>query len=208
VRVTEAAITCLIADDHPSVLRSIGELIREWGFTVVATTSDGADAQRKIEELEPAVALVDVRMPGVSGVEIARDVTRRGLKTAIVIYTGHDDHALVNEALDAGARGFVLKEAPLDDLQRALRTVAAGGTYVDPVAGGHLLGPNKTVALSPREREILRLLADGLSNDEIGARLFISGETVRTHVKHGVQKLGAKTRTQAVALALRSGIIA
>jgi DNA-binding NarL/FixJ family response regulator len=205
---SERSITCLIADDHPSVLRSIGELIREWGFTIVATTSDGAEAQRKLEELEPEVALVDLRMPGVSGVEIARGATRLGLKTAIVIYTGQDDPALVHEVLDAGARGLVLKEAPLDDLRRALQTVAAGGTYVDPIVGGRMFGSAKDVKLTPREREILRLLAEGLSNDEIGARLFISGETVRTHVKHGVQKLGAKTRTQAVALALRSGDIA
>jgi DNA-binding NarL/FixJ family response regulator len=206
--VSGPSLTCLVADDHPSVLRSITELIREWGFTIVATTSDGSEAQRKLEELEPAVALLDLCMPGVSGVEIAREATRRGLKTAIVIYTGQDDRALVHEALDAGARGLVLKEAPLDDLRRALQTVAAGGTYVDPVVGGHLFGSAREVKLTPREREILRLLAEGLSNAEIGARLFISGETVRTHVKHGVHKLGARTRTQAVALALRSGDIA
>jgi DNA-binding NarL/FixJ family response regulator len=115
------------------------------------------------------------------------------------------------EALDAGVRGFVLKEAPLADLVRAVRTVAGGGSYVDPVLVGVLASPQaveQLPALSQRERDVLRLLADGMSNEQIGKELFISPETVRTHVRKAMDKLDADTRTQAVAKALRQSLIA
>lgn len=131
---------------------------------------------------------------------------RLQLGTPVVLYTAYGDRALVNDALDAGVRGYVLKEAPLAELTRVLQIVAEGGTYVD----GALLSaltPAHAVeslpALTPRERDVLRLLADGLRYDEIGRRLFISPETVRVHVKKAMKKLDADTRTQAVAIALR-----
>jgi DNA-binding NarL/FixJ family response regulator len=204
--VKEESHTCLIADDHPSVLRSVSELVREWGYTIVATTSDGTEALRKLEELHPDVALVDLRMPGTSGIEIAREAARKG-SVPVLIYTGFDDQAFLSEALDAGARGFILKEAPLDDLRRALAVVIAGGTYIDPVLSAHLLGHSGGAKITQREREVLRLLAEGCSNEEIGKLLFISSETVRTHIGKAIRKLGARTRTQAVASAVRSGLI-
>jgi DNA-binding NarL/FixJ family response regulator len=203
---SEQSHTCLIADDHPPVLRSISELVREWGYTIVATTSDGTEALRKLEELQPDVALVDLRMPGTSGIEIAREAARKG-SVPVLIYTGFDDQAFLTEALDSGARGFILKEAPLDDLRRALAIVIAGGTYIDPVLGGHLLAQSAAPKLTEREREVLRCLAEGCSNEEIGNRLFISSETARTHISKATRKLGARTRTEAVASALRSGLI-
>ena len=115
------------------------------------------------------------------------------------------------EALDAGARGFVLKEAPLPDLVRAVETVAHGGSYVDPVLAGVIASAEaagRIPKVTQREREILRLLADGLTNEEIGKELFISPETVRTHVRKAMAKLDADTRTQAVATALRQSLIA
>ncbi len=126
------------------------------------------------------------------------------------LYTGYGDRALLTEALDAGVRGFVLKEAPLDDLLRAVQTVGAGSTYVDPVLAGALASSaiEGVRQLTQRERDVLRLLADGLSNDEIGKRLYISAETVRTHVRKAMAKLDAETRTQAVARALREHLIA
>ena len=149
-------------------------------------------------------------MPRLSGIEVANRVPAVSPDTAIVFYTAFGDRALLSEALDAGARGFVLKEAPLTDLVRAVERVAAGETYVDPVLAGILVSAQmaaKLPALTQREREVLRLLADGLANEEIGKRLFISPETVRTHVRKAMTKLEADTRTQAVATALRQSLI-
>ena len=195
-----------IADDHPPVLRSISQLVREWGYAVVATTGDGTAALEKVRELKPDIALVDLHMPGTSGIEIAQEASRTGA-TAVLIYTGIADQAYLTEALDAGARGFVLKEAPLDDLRRALGVVIAGGTYVDPVVNSHLIGHAAAPQLTKREREALRCLGEGCSNAEIGERLFISHETVRTHVAKATRKLGARTRTEAVVIAFRAGLI-
>jgi Response regulator containing a CheY-like receiver domain and an HTH DNA-binding domain len=129
--------------------------------------------------------------------------------TSIIFYTAYGDRALLSEALDVGVRGFVLKEAPLPDLVRAVERVAAGDAYVDPVLAGVLVSAQseKIPTLTQREREVLRLLADGHSNEEIGKRLFISPETVRTHVRKAMAKLEADTRTQAVAIALRQSLI-
>ena len=126
--------------------------------------------------------------------------------TAVLIYTGYSDSTVYREILDSGARGFVVKDAPLEDLRRALESVAAGGSYVDPAASSQLIG-TQDVGVTQRERDVLRHLAEGLSNDEVGALLFISGETVRAHVKKASRKLGAQNRTQAVALAIRAGLI-
>jgi two-component system response regulator DesR len=148
-------------------------------------------------------------MPRISGIEVARRSRRSSPDTSIMLYTAYGDRALLMEALDAGARGFLLKEAPLGDLVRAVETVAGGGVYVDPVLAGVVASAtDKLPALTQRERDVLRLLADGLSNEEIGQRLFISAETVRTHVRKAMAKLDADTRTQAVATALRQSIIA
>jgi DNA-binding NarL/FixJ family response regulator len=150
-------------------------------------------------------------MPRLSGVEVARRASRSSPSTAVILYSGYGDKALLIEALDAGARGFVLKEAPLVDLHRAIEVVARGETYVDPVLAGALASSEVTAQLpllTQRERDVLRLLADGSSNEEIGKALFISAETVRTHVRKAMAKLEADTRTEAVAKALRRKLIA
>lgn len=204
-------ITCLIADDHPAVLEAVAEFLVQGGIEVVARAVDGEEALRQIERLHPDVALIDVRMPKLGGIELTRRARRSAAGTAVLLYTGYGDRALLSEGLDAGVSGFVLKEAPIDDLLRAIRSVAAGGTYVDPVLAGTLAASPpgaKRPELTVRERDILRLLADGLSNEEIGSKLFISPETVRTHVRKAMTKLGADTRTQAVARALRDELIA
>jgi len=203
----DKARTCLVADDHPSVLRTLTDLLRQWNWTIVASTSDGDDALRRIEELKPAIALIDVQLPGLSGLEIARRAVREVPETAIVVYSGKSDSATVREALDAGVRAFVVKEAPLEGLNRALETVAGGGRYVDPVVSASLLLDTDGPTLTDRERDVLRLLADGCSYDEAGKQLYISPETVRAHVAKALTKLGARTRTQAVAEALRAGLI-
>jgi DNA-binding NarL/FixJ family response regulator len=202
-------VTCVVADDHPAVLEAVAEYLAQGGIEVVARARDGEEALEKIEQRRPDVALVDVRMPKLGGIELALRAQKDAPDTAIVLYTGYGDRAHLTEALDAGVRGFVLKEAPMDDLLRALHAVAEGGTYVDPVLAGMLAisMSAKVPQLTHRERDVLRLLADGLSNEEIGKRLFISAETVRTHVRKAMDKLDADTRTQAVARALRDQLI-
>jgi DNA-binding NarL/FixJ family response regulator len=206
-----APVTCVVADDHPAVLEAVSEYLTQGGVEVVGRALEGEEALAQIEACLPDVALIDVRMPRLGGIELARKAQRTAAGTAILLYTGYGDRALLTEALDAGVRGFVLKEAPMDDLLRAVRAVSAGGTYVDPVLAGAIatsaLG-SELPELTRREREVLRLLADGLSNEEIGKRLYISAETVRTHVRKAMAKLDADTRTQAVARALRDRLIA
>ncbi|HZS24121.1 MAG TPA: response regulator transcription factor [Gaiellaceae bacterium] len=205
-----ASTTIVVADDHPAMLAAVGDTLAKHGFEIVARAADGEQALAAIERAQPDVALVDVRMPRLSGLELAKRLAGVAPGTAVVFYTAFGDRALVSEALDVGARGFVLKEAPLADLVRAVQLVAAGEAYVDPVLAGVLVRSRVTDSLptlTQREREVLRLLADGLSNDEIGRRLHISAETVRTHVRKAMTKLEADTRTQAVAIALRQSII-
>jgi DNA-binding NarL/FixJ family response regulator len=204
-------ITCVVADDHPAVLEAVAEFLVQAGIEVIARARDGEEALEKIEQRKPQVALVDVRMPKLGGIEVTRRAQRSTPETSILLYTGYGDRALLTEALDVGVRGFVLKEAPMDDLIRAIQSVATGGTYVDPVLAGTLAASsigNKLPELTQRERDVLRLLADGLANEEIGKRLYISAETVRTHVRKAMDKLDADTRTQAVARALRDRLIA
>jgi DNA-binding NarL/FixJ family response regulator len=208
---SQAPITCVVADDHPAVLEAVAEFLVQGGIEVIARARDGEEALEKIEQRKPQVALVDVRMPKLGGIELTRRSQRSTPETSILLYTGYGDRALLTEALDAGVRGFVLKEAPMDDLLRAVQSVASGGTYVDPVLAGTLAASsigNKLPELTQRERDVLRLLADGLANEEIGKRLYISAETVRTHVRKAMDKLDADTRTQAVARALRDRLIA
>jgi DNA-binding NarL/FixJ family response regulator len=203
----QTQITCVIADDHPAVLDSVSRVLAARGIGVVAQARDGEDALRAIEEHKPLVAVVDLHMPGLTGIGVAR---RIGRHTALILYTGYSDRALLIEALDAGVRGFVLKEAPLADVARAVETVAKGDVYVDPVLAGVLASgeaAQQLKMLTQREREVLRMLADGLGNEEIGRELHIAGETARAHIRNAMRKLAADTRTHAVAMALRQSLI-
>ena len=208
----ERAVTSvLVADDHPAVVEAVADVLAEHGIEIAGRARDGNDAVEQIELRKPTVAILDLRMPGQSGIEVARIVGRSAPDTAVILYTAFGDRALLTEALDAGARGFVLKEAPLAEVVRAVELVASGRTYVDPVLAGVLsssAATDKMLNLTQRERDVLRLLADGMTNEEIGKSLFISPETVRTHVRKARAKLDADTRTQAVATALRQSLIA
>ena len=206
---TSNPIRAVVADDHPAVLRSVCDVLIDAGVDVVGRASNGEEAATKIEATRPTVAVIDVRMPRLNGIEVASQVSRTTPETAVILYTAYGDRALLSEALDAGVRGFVLKEAPLQDLTRAVDMVSSGAVYVDPVLAGVLASAEseRLPQLTKREREVLRLLADGLSNEEIGKRLFLSPETVRTHVQKAMRRLEADTRTQAVAVALRQSLI-
>ena len=203
---------CVIADDHPAIIDAVSRYLADVDdVEIVAQAQDGDQALRLIEELVPDVAIVDIRMPGATGIDIARKLSAEESPTKVILYTGHSERSLLLEALDAGARGFLVKEAPLDDLARAIRTICGGGTYVDPALAGVLAGPQAAERLptvTKREREILRLLADGMRNEQVAQQLSISPLTVRTHVKNAMQKLEADTRTEAVAKALRDSLIA
>jgi DNA-binding NarL/FixJ family response regulator len=202
--------TCVIADDHPAMLEAMSTCLAEAGVDVVGRAVDGESALELLAQHRPALALVDVRMPRSSGVEVARAAPVASPRTRIVLYSAFAERATLAEAFDLGVRGFVLKEAPLPELTRAVSTVLEGRIYVDPALASVLVRSStaeRTAVLSDRERAILRLVADGLSNGQIGGKLFISPETVRTHLRNAMTKLDADNRTHAVASALRASII-
>jgi len=204
-------VRCLVVDDHAAIREGVKMILaRDREISVIGESSSGDAAIEMAERRRPDVILMDVRMRGMDGFEATRRITAAPPGMAVILYTAHGERGLLAEGLDCGARGYVLKDAPPDDIVRAVKRVAEGGAYVDPTLASELVSPRATEkipALSTREREILGLLANGLSNPEIAARLFISPETVRTHVRNAMAKLEADTRTQAVALALRYALI-
>jgi two-component system nitrate/nitrite response regulator NarL len=203
-----SAITCVVADDHPPILDCLTRFLAGAGIAVVATARDGEAALAAIATHRPAVCIADVRMPKLDGLELARRVHA---DTAVLLYSGVADAGLVSDALDAGARGFALKDAPLEDVGRAVAAVARGDIYVDPVLAASIASTRRQderKTLSQREREVLRMLSDGGSYAEIGSALFLSPDTVRAHAQRAMTKLGARTRTQAVAVAMRDALIA
>lgn len=199
-------ISCVVADDHPAILQAVSDYLNRRGYLVAASARDGKEALAEIEEHRPSVAVVDLRLPDMSGIEVARRVTRSVPASAVLIYSAYAEAMQAVAALDAGARGFALKEAPLSDLANAVDMVAAGLEYIDPVLAP-ALAQVVSSELTSRERDVLRALADGLTNEASGERLGISAESIRTHVRKATEKLGAETRTQAVATALRQSII-
>lgn len=202
--------TCLVADDHPAVTHVVSQLLLDRGFEVLATVEDGADALDEIVRLRPDIAVLDLAMPNLSGIEVARQAAVSSPETAVLLYTGHGQEALLREALDAGVQGLVLKHAPVIEVIRAIETVATGRVYVDPTLAVPLIEAGKKPSrndLTQREREVLRLIADGRSNEEIGKALYISPQTVRTYVRKAMAKLQCRNRTHAVATALRRSLI-
>jgi two-component system, NarL family, nitrate/nitrite response regulator NarL len=205
------SISCVLADDHPPVLQFLSRFLSNSGITITASTRDGDEALRKIQQTHPTVAVLDARMPRLSGLDVMRTLHEDGSPTRVILYTGYGDDGLLSEALDCGVGGVLDKEAPLDDLLRAIRIVAEGGTYLDPTAAASLIAHRnrqRAHALTQREREVLSLLSAGNTNDQVGAALCISPQTVRTHVQKAMEKLGASTRVAAVAYAMRQGLIA
>jgi DNA-binding NarL/FixJ family response regulator len=200
---------CLVADDHPGLVVAVSDFLERNGVTLVAVAGDGEEAVQKAVETAPDVALVDLRMPKLSGLDLIWRLRESSPCTEVIVYTADATDELAVDVIRAGAAGLVLKEAPLDDILRALQAAVSGRKFVDAtLAARALMKPRRGRSpLSPREEDVLRLLAEGLGNDAIGRRLGISGETVRTHVQKASHRLGASTRTQAVATALRRGMI-
>jgi DNA-binding NarL/FixJ family response regulator len=205
--VQQEQLEVIVVDDHLTMRRGVELLLRDAGFRVAGVAGQVNEARTLLARRRYDVALIDVRLGEESAVELVEEVLRQHPQAPIVLYTGYTraDSGL-HAALRAGARGFVLKSSPAPQLIEALRIVAAGGNYVDPKLAGmlsHAGELSRLSSLSPRELEILELLADGLNGQMIADRLFLSPETVRTHVRNATAKLGAHTRVQAVALVVR-----
>ncbi len=201
-------ITCLIADDHEVVREGLRlSLSRAPHIRVVGEASDGASAVAIAERRHPDVVIMDVRMPGMDGLEATKELSQKLPETSVLIFTAFSERSLLGRGMESGAKGYILKEAPHQTLVRAIEKVANGEGYVDPALMPAFLTKDKEDMLTAREREILQLLADGMSNADAASRLFISQETVKSHVRHILAKLEADTRTHAVAIALRESII-
>jgi DNA-binding NarL/FixJ family response regulator len=203
------AITCLIADDHEVVREGLRlALSRSPRIRVVGEASDGESAVALAERRRPDVVMMDVRMgSGIDGIEAAKQIRRNAPRSRVLIFTGQPERNLLSRGRDAGCAGYLLKEAPQATIIRAIERIAGGAEFVDPALAPSLIASERDGLLTNREREILQLLANGMSNNDVAAQLFISQETVKSHVRHILAKLEADTRTQAVAIALREAII-
>jgi DNA-binding NarL/FixJ family response regulator len=221
VNATPAAVRIVIADDQQIVRDGFAALLdSQPDFTVVGTASDGEEATRVCRRLHPDVVLMDVRMPGTDGIEATRRMAEDADPPRVLILTTFDLDEYVYDALRAGASGFLLKDVTAERLFDAVRIIAAGDALLAPNVTRRLISefvrqrPDPTAAIIPRldqlthrETEILRLLAEGLSNPEIAARLVVTEETVKTHVSRVLRKLGLRDRTQAVITAYETGLI-
>ena len=216
------AIRNIVADDHQVVRAGFAALLdTQPDFAVVGTACDGAEAVRMGRDLHPDVTLMDIRMPGTDGIEATRQLTGSGQDgPRVLILTTFDLDEYVYDALCAGASGFLLKDVTAERLFDAVRVVAAGEALLAPTVTRRLISefarlrPNAgaplaagLAALTPRETQVLRLVAEGLSNPEIAARLVVTEETVKTHVSRVLSKLGLRDRTQAVVTAYESGLV-
>ncbi|MFI0357277.1 response regulator [Actinomadura sp. 9N407] len=204
-------ITLLIVDDHPVVRDGLrGMFAATPGFDVLAEAADGREAVTLAADLLPDVILMDLRMPGGGGVEAITELGRRGLPCKVLVLTTYDTDSDTIPAIEAGATGYLLKDAPREELFNAVRAAAEGRTVLSPAIASRLVsrvrGP-RNETLSTREREVLGLVARGTSNREIAAELFISEATVKTHLTHLYAKLGVKDRAAAVATAYDRGIL-
>ena len=207
--VATSEITCLIVDDHEVVREGLRlSLSRAPNIRVIGEAGDGESAVALAERRRPDVVIMDVRMPGMDGLEATKLLMEKVPESAVLIFTAYSERSLLSRGLESGAKGYILKEAPHATLLRAIEKVAGGEGYVDPaLMPAFLTGKDKDDMLTSREREILQLLADGMSNADVATKLFISQETVKSHVRHILAKLEADTRTHAVAIALRESII-
>ncbi len=200
-----SATTVMVVDDHAAVRRGTELLLDGAGFTVLPGTGEVEAARAAIRETRPAVAVLDLRLDGRSGLHLSEMLAGEHPGLRILIYTGAADAATLRQALEAPVHGVLLKAAPPEELVLAVARVAGGGEYFDASLAD--VAPTAGARLTAREREILQLIANGLSGEAIADALFLSGETVRTHVRNAVAKLGASSRAHAVAIALQSGEI-
>jgi len=203
-----SATRCLAVDDHEAVRTGMALLLGpESDLELVGVADCGERAVEMVSELDPDVVVVDMRMPGMDGISTVRQLTTLAPAVHEVIYSGYSDKRLIGDALSAGANGFVAKRSPSGDLVRAIRTVATGQPFVDPSLSATLLMPDRGERPSEREREVLQQYADGLHTEGVARMLGLGVEAVKADCRRAMARLGASTRTQAVAVALRDGFI-
>jgi DNA-binding NarL/FixJ family response regulator len=196
----------VLVDDHEALRDGLEDLLARRGIQTIGRAGTAAAAAEILAELNPDVVIVNVQLPDESGLRLTRRLLRDRPTLVVMIYTGIEDVTVLAEALESGARGFALKLGGTATLVQALRSVARGERYVDPAISALLDAEvdGKPLLLTKREREIFDLLAQGLTGEEVADRLGVSSETVRTHIRNGMKKLGAHTRTGAVVKALRA----
>ena len=200
----------VIVDDHEALREGLVALLVGQGLEVVGAAGNVAAGLDLVEQVAPDVALVDIRLPDGNGIDLTRELLAQRPALGVILYTGDSDAELLYSGLDSGARGYALKAGSMAELVGAIKRIAAGGSYVDPRLDRILLSPRATAQvpqLSPREREIMHLMAEGHTAEQIGDRITVSVETVRTHVRNVIRKLQARNRVHAIAIALERGEI-
>ncbi|MBV8987699.1 MAG: response regulator transcription factor [Solirubrobacterales bacterium] len=204
-------IRVMIVDDHPVVRDGLtGMLNADPEFEVIGEADNGADAVRRARALKPDVILMDLRMPELDGVGAIRALAAEGVPTQVLVLTTYDSDTDVRPAIEAGATGYLLKDAPREELLRAVRAAAHGESVLSPAVASRLIDHVRAPAedqLSKREREVLELIARGATNRDAAQRLFISEATVKTHLLHVYSKLGVKDRAAAVTEAFNRGLL-
>ena len=204
--VAKAAV--LLVDDHALLRTGVANIInQEPDLHVVAEAGDGVEAMDAFERHHPDVTLLDLRMPRMEGVEVVRQIRARDPRARVIILTTYDTDDEISRALKAGAKAYVLKDISAEDLVGCIREVLAGKTYIAPAAAAKLAEGVTRVQLTPREMAALKLMADGKANKEIATALDISERTVKTHLGHLFEKLGVTSRTEAVKVATRRGLV-
>jgi len=204
---TEIA-TVLVVDDHALVRTGVAKIINhEPDLDVVAEAANGLEAVAAFERYRPDVTLLDLRMPLMEGAEVVRQIRDRDPQAKVIVLTTYDTDDDISRALKAGAKAYVLKDISADDLIACIHDVLAGKTYLAPAAAAKLAEGLTHIQLTPRELSTLRLMADGKSNKEIANALGISERTVKTHLGHLFEKLGVTSRTEAVKVATRRGLV-
>lgn len=211
----ERTVTVVLVDDHPVVRDGLrGMFTAEPGFEVLGEAANGVDALGVVGRHDPDVVLMDLRMPGGGGVAAIAELTRRGARAKVLVLTTYDTDSDTLPAIEVGATGYLLKDAPREELFAAVRAAADGRSVLSPAVASRLMTRVRTPAAAPadtplsaREREVLVLVARGTTNREIAAELFISEATVKTHLTHIFAKLGTKDRAAAVAVGYDRGIL-
>ena len=204
----QTPVRVLSVDDHPLLREGIATLLNNQpDMCVVGEASSGREALERFRELHPDITLMDVRLPDMSGIDAMIAIRKEFPEARVIMVTTSEGDVEIQRALAGGARGYMLKSMPPKDLVEAIRQVHAGKKRIPPTIAAHLAEHYSDEALTAREIEVLQQIAGGNRNRDIAERLFISEETVKVHIKHIMDKLGASDRTQAVAIAVRRGII-
>jgi two-component system, NarL family, response regulator NreC len=211
-------INIILADDHQVVRKGLRALLSsEPDFSVVGEAGDGLETVQLVEQVQPDILVLDLMMSGINGLEVTRQLSKKGIKTGIVILSMHNNEAYVLEALRSGARAYILKDSPPEELTRAIREVSSGRRYLSsPLTERAIEAYTQKTEVKPidpyeqlttREREILQLAAQGCTNSDIASRLYISPRTVETHRTNLMRKLGLHNHTQLIQFAIQHGLI-